>query len=351
MKKRKFLSLVMSFCVAAMALLPGCSSSTGENGELNVFVWTEYVSDEAISAFEQQTGIKVNLSTFSSNEEMLAKLKSEAEGTYDIVLPSDYMVESLIAQDMLEPIDVSTMDNLSNINPVYLDQSFDPGNQYSVPYQGGVAAIAVNTAVCDVEITSYEDLFNPDLAGQLVVLDDFRAVIGITAKTLGYSMSETDPAILSEIEAKLLTLENNVALYDSDSPKTALISGDASVGMVWSAEIALAMEENPDIEIVYPTEGCYLFLDNWCIPKGASNYDNACTFMNFMMSEEAAVMNLEAFPYLTANMAALDAMGAEYIENEAKNPSSEVVAAGEFCRSLDAETLTIYDEMWTELKG
>ena len=349
--KKKLVSLVMTGILAG-SMLAGCGSSGTDTakGEVNVFIWTEYVSDSAISGFEEATGIKANVSTYSSNEDLLAKLKSESEGTYDVILPSDYAIEYLIAQDKLEALDKEKLTNLSNIDSAYLDESFDPGNVYSVPYEGGVACIAVNTAKVDKKITSYADLFDPSLKGQLVVLDDYRAVIGMTERSMGLSMNETDPDTLAQVEEKLLTLKDNVKLYDSDSPKSALISGDCTVGMVWSAEAALAMDENPDIQIVYPTEGAYVFLDNWAIPKGAKNYDAAMEFINYMLSAEAAKMNIEDFPYLCPNKAALELMGDDYVKNEAKNVPAEVISSGEFVSYLDTDTLAIYDEMWTKLK-
>lgn len=281
---------------------------------------------------------------------MLAKVKSESEGTYDIVQPSDYMVEQMASQGMLEELKTDELKNLSNIGESYLNPSYDPGNKYSVPYQGGVAGIAVNTSKVKKDITSYDDLFDSSLKNSIVALDDYRAVIGMTARSMGYSMNETDPAVLSKIQDKLLTLKNNVKLYDSDSPKSALISGDCTVGYVWSAEIALAMEENPDIKVVYPTEGAYLFMDNWAIPKGAKNYDNAMKFIDFMLDAENAQMVLEEFPYLSPNTKAVEAMGEDYSKNEAKNPPAEVIKKGEYVKNLDADTLKIYDEMWTKLK-
>ncbi len=349
--KKKILSMVMAGAVIC-SMLAGCGSKggAGEKGELNIFVWTEYVSDSAIKVFEEQSGIKVNVSTYSSNEDMLAKLKSESEGTYDVILPSDYAIEYLIDQDKLEALDKEKLTNLSNIDEAYLNESYDPGNVYTVPYEGGVACIAVNTSKVDKEITSYADLFDPSLENQIVVLDDYRAVIGMTERSMGLSMNETDPDVLATVEEKLLTLKNNVKLYDSDSPKSALISGDCSVGMVWSAEVALSMDENPDIEIVYPTEGAYVFLDNWAIPKGAKNYDAAMEFINFMLSAQAAQMNISDFPYLCPNTAALELMGDDYVNNTAKNVPSDVIAGGEFVSYLDTDTLAIYDDMWTKLK-
>ena len=350
MKRKMFGFLMTGVMVCSMLTGCGNTGTDAQKGQVNVFIWTEYVSEAAISDFEKDTGIKVNVSTYSSNEDMLAKLKSESEGTYDVILPSDYAIEYLIAQDKLEAFDKDKLSNLSNIDPAYLDESFDPGNVYSVPYEGGVACIAVNTAKVDKEITSYADLFDSSLKSQLVVLDDYRAVIGMTERSMGLSMNETDPDTLAQVEEKLLTLKDNIKLYDSDSPKSALISGDCTVGMVWSAEVALAMDENPDIEIVYPTEGAYVFLDNWAIPKGAKNYDAAMEFINYMLSAEAAKMNIEDFPYLCPNKTALEMLGEDYVNNEAKNVPAEVIASGEFVSYLDTDTLAIYDEMWTKLK-
>ena len=349
--KKKMLSLIV-ITAMLVTMLAGCGSksSEGKNGELNIFIWTEYVPDSVIEKFEKETGIKVNVSTYSSNEDMLAKVKSESEGTYDIVQPSDYMVEQMASQGMLEELKTDELKNLSNIGESYLNPSYDPGNKYSVPYQGGVAGIAVNTSKVKKDITSYDDLFDSSLKNSIVALDDYRAVIGMTARSMGYSMNETDPAVLSKIQDKLLTLKNNVKLYDSDSPKSALISGDCTVGYVWSAEIALAMGENPDIKVVYPTEGAYLFMDNWAIPKGAKNYDNAVKFIDFMLDAENAQMVLEEFPYLSPNTKAVEAMGEDYSKNEAKNPPAEVIKKGEYVKNLDADTLKIYDEMWTKLK-
>ena len=367
---RKKLVLVLSGLLL-VASLAGCGSSgsketalaeveTGTkgstqsepkgSGELNVFVWTEYVPDSVFEKFTEETGIKVNVSTYSSNEDMLAKVKSESEGTYDMVLPSDYMIQLMIAQDMLEPLDKDKLTNLSNIGEAYLNPSYDPGNVYTVPYQGGVAGIAVNTKKVTKPITSYADLFDPSLAGQLVVLDDYRAVIGITARSLGYSMNETDPVKLAEIEEKLLSLKNNISVYDSDSPKSVMISGDCNVGMIWSAEIALSNAENPDIQVVYPKEGPYVFMDNWAILKGSKNKDNAMTFMNYMLKPETAVMVSEEFPYLCPNTEAVKMMGSDYSDNPAKNPPADVIAAGEYVQNLDNATLELYNEMWTKLK-
>ncbi len=348
--KRLFKRVIPLFLLIPMILqLTSCGEELSKE-ELNIYVWTEYVPESVISDFEEKTGIKVNVSTFSSNEDMLAKLKSESVGAFDIIQPSDYMVEQMASQDMLEEIDHSLLTNLANIGEEYLNPDYDENCKYSIPYQGGVKAIAVNTSKITDEIDSYDDLFNPKFENALVVLDDYRSVIGITSKSLGYSENETDPAILSEVEKKLLTLKNNIKLYDSDSPKSALISGDCTLAFSWNAEIALAMESVPDIEIVYPKEGASLFMDNWCIPKGAKNYDNAMKFINYMLEVETAKVVMEEYPYLNPNSKAVSEMGEEYLSNKAKNVPKEVIENGEYIKNLSTDVIVIYDNMWTKLK-
>lgn len=352
--RKKIWSAIIVLALGAMSLA-GCGKSvktadTGGAGELNIFVWTEYLPDSVVDKFEEETGIKVNVSTYSSNEDMLAKVKSEAAGAYDILQPSDYMVAQLISQGMLAELDFDQLPNFSHIGESYKNPSYDPGNKYSVPYMGGAGAIVVNKAKVDRDITSYADLFDPSLEGQLVVLDDFRAVIGMTNKALGYDMNETDPEKLAATSEKLAELKKNVVLYDSDSPKSALISGDCAAGMIWSAEIAMAMEEVPSIEVVYPEEGAYLFFDNWVVTKDSPNYDSAMKWIDFMMDPENMAMVLEEFPYLCANTDAIAIMGDAYSSNPAKNPPADAIAKGSYVQNLDSDVLELYSDMWTKLK-
>ena len=350
-KRKRIVCVALSLMLGlSLAGFTGCGKKSASNGELNIFTWTEYVPESVIEDFEKEYGIKVNWTTFSSNEDMLAKVKTESAGTYDIVQPSDYMVEQMIAQDMLMELDKDVITNIENIDSAFLDPSYDPGNKYSVPYQGGVAAIAVNTDKVSKEITSYDDLFSEDLKGSIVSLDDYRAVIGMTARSMGYSMNETDTDKLAKIEEKLLKLKDNVKVYDSDSPKNSLISGDCTVGYCWAAEIALAQEENPAIKIVFPKEGPYVFMDNWAVLKTAKNSENAMKFINYMLDSETSQKVSEEFPYLNPNAKAVEELGDEYKSNEAKNPPADVIASGEYVSNLDTDTLAIYDAMWTKLK-
>jgi spermidine/putrescine transport system permease protein len=364
----KKLTVTIIGCLMIAALLAGCGGATpttaasqapaadtsqpaasGQklSGELNLFIWTEYIPDAVLQKFTEETGVKVNASTYSSNEDMLSKVKASNKGIYDIVVPSDYMVKLMIAQNLLAPLDQDKIPNLKNIGSQYLNQQYDTGNKYSVPYMGGVATLCVNTDVVKEDITSFAQIFDAKYKNSIVALDDFRAVIGLTAKTLGYSMSETDPAKLDKIKEKLLTLKPNIKTLDSDSPKTDMISGETSIGYMWNAEIALAIEANPKIKIVFPKEGCYLFLDNLAILDGAKNKENAEAFINFILRPDISKMISEEFPYLNPNTEAVKLLGDKYINNPASNIPADVFKNGEYIQDVGS-TVDTYNNIWTE---
>lgn len=323
------------------------ASGTKYKGELNLFIWTEYIPDTVLQKFMSETGIKINANTYSSNEDMLSKVKASNKGIYDIVVPTDYMVKLMIDQGLLAPLDLDKIPNLKNIGSQYLDQPYDPGNKYSVPYMGGVATLCVNTDKVKEDITSYEQIFDPKYTNSIVALDDFRAVIGLTAKTLGYSMSETDKEKLARVKDKLLTLKPNVKVLDSDSPKTVMIGGETSIGFMWNAEIALSIAENPKIKIVFPKEGAYLFIDNLAILDGAKNKENAETFINFILRPDVSKMISDEFPYLNPNTEAVKLLGDSYINNPASNIPEEVFKNGEYIQDVGG-AIDIYNEIWTE---
>lgn len=350
---KKFLCCAVALCM--LAVFAGCAATAGgspsggsaSGGEVNLFIWTSYMPDSVLEKFKEETGITVNVSTYSSNEDLLAKVKASNEGLYDIVVPSDYMVKMMISQGLLAGLDKDKLTNLKSIGSQYLDQSYDKGNKYSVPFMGGVAALAVNTAMVKEDITSCSQLFNPEYASSIVMLDDFRADIGMVAKSMGYSFNETDPATLDKIAAKLMELKPNLKALDSDSPKSLMISGETPIGYMWNAEVALSIAENPDVKIVYPDEGCYLFMDNLCVLKGAKNAENAEKFIDFILRPEISMMISQEFPYLNPNTEAIKLLGDEYIGNPAINIPEEVITKGEYIQDA-GDALEQYNKIWTE---
>jgi spermidine/putrescine-binding protein len=343
---RKFFVFALAAALAAFAA-PGCSSGGSSAKELNVFIWTEYMPDSVFEKFEEETGIKTNVSTYSSNEDLLAKVKASNEGIYDVVVPSDYMVRMMVSEGLLAPLDKERIPNLSNIGEGYLNPSFDPGNVYSVPYMSGVAALVVDTEKVKERITSFSQLFSPEFEGSIVALDDQRAVIGAVSKSLGRSLNTTDPDELAETDAKLSELKPNIKLFDSDSPKSAMLGGETSIGYMWNAEIAICLEEDDRFEAVFPEEGCYLFLDNLCALKGAKNPENANDFINFVLRPDVSKMISEEYPYTNPNAAAVELLPDSYKNNPASNIDPSIFAKGEYVQDLAASDLEVYDEMWT----
>lgn len=358
---KKFLCLVIAVCILVI-LFAGCGGTAGgtasgtassggnsasSGGVVNLFIWTEYIPQTVLDQFKKETGITVNISTYSSNEDMLAKVKASNQGIYDIVVPSDYMVKMMISQGLLDKLNKDSLTNINNIGSQYLNQSYDPGNAYSVPFMGGVATLCVNTSMVKDNITSFTQIFDPKYKDSIVMLNDFRADIGLVAKSMGYSLNETDPATLDKIGAKLMELKPNVKALDSDSPKTDMISGETSIGYMWNAEVALSIRDNPDVKIVYPTEGCYMFLDNMCVLKGAKNEENAEKFINFILRPDVSKQISEEFPYLNPNVEAIKLLGSEYMDNPAINIPADVIAKGEYVQDVGS-ALDQYNTIWTK---
>jgi spermidine/putrescine-binding protein len=324
--------------------------------QLNLFVWTEYIPQATIDCFEEVYGIRVNKDEYSSNEEMYAKL-SAGGANYDLVQPTDYIVALMIRQGLLQELDKSKLAIMDNLDPNYLDLPFDPGNRYTIPYQAGTDAIVVNTEAVQTLPRSFADLWNPEYAGRLVMLDDSRAIIGATLLTLGYDVNTTDPAQLEEAKVKLAELARGVKIFDSDSPKTALIAGDVDLGIVWTGEAEIARRELPSIEYIYPTEGAILWQDNYAIPVGAPNLDAAYAWLNYSLQGDLFWRMLDEFPYTNPNRAALDfardnhpELYEAYMSSNITNTPPEEIERGHRMEDVGDAT-PLYDRVWTEVKG
>ncbi len=380
--KNSVLYKLLALLVAASMALAACGGGSGEtpagdggtvtssgyqcpakefdlavtSTELNIFVWTEYIPVEMIECFELVYGIKVNRDEYSSNEEMYAKV-SAGGSNYDLVQPTDYIIALMARQGLLQELDHAKLPVLKNFDPNYLDFEFDPGNKYTIPYQAGTDSIVVNTAAVENVPQSWEDLWKPEYAGKMVFLDDSRAVIGLTLLTLGYDVNTTNPDELNAAKEKLALLVPNVKLFDSDSPKTALIAGDVDLGMTWTAEALLAQQENPAIEYVYPTEGAIVWQDNWAMLKDAPNADAAYAWLNYTMQGDIFWMMLRDFPYTNPNKAALDyaktnqtELYDKYMASPITNTPAEAIKNGHRIGDV-GEATPLYDDIWVEVKG
>ncbi len=324
--------------------------------ELNLFVWTEYIPVEWKECFSLVYGVKINHDEYSSNEEMYAKL-SAGGSNYDLVQPTDYIVSLMIRNGLLQKLDKSKLFILDSLDPAYMNQPFDPGNEYTLPYEAGLDAIVYNADKVTKVPTSYADLWNPEYAGRLVMIDDSRVIIGMTLLTLGYDVNTQDPAQLNEAKTKLAELIPNVKVFDSDSPKTALIAGDVDLGVVWTGEAYTANQENPAFAFAYPAEGSIVWQDNWAIPADAPHVDAAYAWINYTMQGNLFYLMLRDFPYLNPSKSALEYAKTNapdlyepFVNSPITNPPAEALQKAHRIDDVGDAT-PLYDKIWTEVKG
>ncbi len=338
--------------------------------ELNLFVWTDYIPQDIRDCFQAVYGVKINRDEYSSNEEMYAKLTGGAT-SYDLVQPTNNFVAPMIRNNLLQKLDHSKLPILANFAPQYLNLPFDPNNEYTIPYEAGTDAIVYNSDVINPAPTSWADLWKPDCASKnMIMLDGAHDIIGATLLSLGYDVNSKDPKQLDEAKAKLKELAPCIKIYDSDSPKTALIAGDADLGITWTGDAFLAGQENPAIKYVYPKEGAILWQDNYAMLKDAPHADAAYAWINYSMQPDLFWTMLRDWPYTNPNQAALnfakdnqmavnDANGSPttlakiydaYINSPVTNTPPEDVKAGHWLDDL-GDASPLYDQIWTEVKG
>ena len=322
----------------------------GADKTLNLYIWSEYIPDEVIAAFTKETGIKVNISTYDSNEAMYAKIKLVGKG-YDLIVPSSDHVGLMRREGLLLPLDTTKLANFALIDTKFTNQSFDPGNTYSVPFMWGSTALAVNTAQVPAgAVIGMADLWKPELKDKLVLPNDAREVLGIGLKLLGYSINEQNPEHIKAAFEKLQSLIPSVRVFDSESPKQALLSGEVVAGLIYNGEAYIANNENPAITYVYPKEGFSLWLDSFCIPKASKHVDAAYKFLDYMMRPEVSAAISKAMGYSSPNSKVFDYLPEAMKKNIIVNQPPQEVARGEFLDRLDDKAMKIYEEYWVKLK-
>lgn len=339
------IALVMALMLAAMPL----TALADETKTLNIISWEGYVDEDTIAAFENETGIDVIWSPMSSIDEMLLKVQQSGGEGYDLILSSDYSLDILRQEGLLQPLDMSKLSNYGNLNPLYLNQFYDPNNEYVIPYVSGCVLIVYNSELCPIEIKGYADLWNEELRGSIGTLDLSRVIIGITLKTLGYGMNETDPVILAEAKDKLMQLYPNILTFGDNESYTALSNGEASVGLVYASFASLLLQENPAIKVVYPAEGLGFGVDGWVLTSASKNVDNAHLFLDYLMRPEVAAHNAEYQGYTNVNKAAEEFLSDAYWQNPAVNIPAESMEGSEIVQNI-GEAETLYTDIYTAFK-
>ncbi|MBP8762823.1 MAG: extracellular solute-binding protein [Acetoanaerobium sp.] len=343
--KKIFMILLMATMVFTFA---GCASDT-KTTTLNVYNWGDYIDPEVIKDFESEFDIKINYEEFATNEEMLAKI--QAGGTsYDVIFPSEYMVESMIQRGLLHELDFSKLENMKNIGGQYQNLEYDKDQKYSVPYLWGTMGIVYNKTKVSDPVDSWDILWNPKYEGQIIMLDSPRDTIGITLKKLGYSLNTKNPAELEEAKQALIEQKKLVRSYEVDTYKGQMIAGEAAMSLAWSGDAMLLMSENEDLAYAIPKEGTNLWFDCMAIPTTAAHKEEAEIFINFMMRPDIAARNSEYIKYSTPNEAALELLPEEEVNNEYLYPKGDLNKLGEVFTDL-GEFTTEYDRVWTEIKS
>ncbi|WP_264739318.1 ABC transporter substrate-binding protein [Cytobacillus firmus] len=342
--------LIVSFSL--LYIVSGLNSSQGytSGNTLTIFNWGDYIDADLVEKFEQETGIKVIYETFDSNEAMMTKI--EQGGTaYDIAVPSEYAIEKMKEEDLLLPVDHSKIPNLKYIDQRFMDLPFDPGNEYSIPYFWGTVGILYNTDILgDKKITSWNDLWDPELKNQILLIDGAREVMGMGLNSLHYSLNDKNRDHLIEAKEKLDSLTPNIKAIVGDEIRMLMENDEAGIGVVWSGTAQELMWEKDNLEYVLPEEGSNLWFDNMVIPKTAKNPEAAHQFMNFILDPENAAQNTEYVGYSTPNKEALKYMDEETISDERFYPDEEMTARLEVYENLGKRMLAYYNELFLEFK-
>ena len=335
---------------AALAVVL-CAGTASAQEKLSIYHWFEYIPQELLDKFSEETGIEVTMDTYDSNESMLASLKAGALGSYDVAVPGDYMVEIMAGEGMLDSFEPGDLSNFGNIQDEWLDVPFDPGRKHSIPYQWGSTSFSVNRDVYDGDINTTAILFDPPeaLQGKINMLDSQGEVIALASLHLGIPQCTQDRDQLKALDTLLQGAKPHWASFNSDSAKDVLVSGDAAVGMIWNGFSAKARNEGANVEYAYPKEGYVAWMDNVVLLKDAPNRDSALKFMNFLLDPEnaAAVTNFAQYTAGVKDVGPLldDALKASPEQNP---PAS--APAGVFVAVCDEATQATYDSIWTRVK-
>ena len=324
------------------------------NGEkLVVYNWGEYIDPEVLTMFEEETGIDIVYEEFETNEILYPKISSGAIA-YDVICPSDYMIQRMIENGLLSEINFDNIPNLKNIGKQYLEQSrqFDPENKYSVPYCWGTVGILYNKMMVDEPVDSWSILWDPKYKDNILMQDSVRDAFGVTLKYLGYSLNSIDLDELTEAKNLLIEQKPLVQAYVIDQVRDKMIGNEAALGVIYSGEAIYTQKENPNLEYVIPKEGSNIWIDSWVIPKNAEHKENAEKFINFLCRPDIALMNFEYITYSTPNEAARELIEDESIRNsEIAFPDLSKYDNLETFQYLGTEADQVYGDLWNKVKS
>ena len=314
---KQLFSIVLAMCIA---LLASCNK-TASTPSLRLFIVSEYVPQEVIDGFTKETAIPVTKELFDTNEAMLTKLQG-SPGAYDLIQPSEYMVEHLIKRGMLAPVNTNQIPNLSNLLPEFKQLSSDPGLKYSVPYMAGTVGIVINTDKVKDPVNTYQDLFSAKYNQRIIVIDDNREIVSWALAAKGIPINDVTPDNLAKVKPLLAEWLPRVQIYEGTNPQGALLRGDVDLGIVYCGDAAKLIEQDKKFKYVLPADGAHRFVDSLCIPKDAKNKEAAEKFINYVLRPEVSKLISDKFPYTNPNAAARKVLSQSQLDNGASYPAN-----------------------------
>lgn len=319
------------------------NQTANEDKTLNIFTWDGMFPQEVLDGFTQETGIQIHYANFDTDEAMLAKLEETKGGDYDLVIADDYIIEMVIKEGLAQKLDMTKMKNAGNCNELYKGQFYDPENAYTLPYGAGIPLIVYDPALTDVEITSYEDLWNPALENNVAITANYRVINGITLKTLGESFNTEDLGKIQEAGDKLLTLAPNIRVINDSNTQDYLVSGEVAAAFLYTSQVVAALQARPDLEVVYPSEGLGFGIMAAFLPSAAPHADSAYAFLDYVNRPEMAAECFSYLGYYCTNKAA-----EEYIPEEMQSylVVPDDIKEGEIIQNISQEAETLHNSIW-----
>lgn len=355
MRRQRFDKIVGVLVIALLAMTAvlytgGVAQAAGE---INLMTWGgDFIPRAVINEFEQETGIKVNYKEVTSNEDMQSLLEANP-GQYDLAVVTDYMVDILRQTEMLAVLDKDQLPNYANINPVYHGPYYDPADDHSIPYAISISFLLVNPGAVEAlganPITSYHDLWQPELANNVVLIDWSVEIMGLVLKSLGYEYNETDPVKVAEAREKLFALKSNVMRFETNTPEDSLVNGEAVAGFMYSNQAVKGVQARPELAPVFPEEGMPVYIDSWVMSKEAPNKEGAYQFLNFIMRPEIAARIADLTKFTSPNKAAEEYLPEDFKNNPMLNLADEVLENTSFYIGVE-RVLDEYEHIYLEFK-
>jgi spermidine/putrescine transport system substrate-binding protein len=343
------LAVLLAACQTAETLATVTPVAEEITPVLKIYNWDTYIDPEILTSFEEEYGVKIDYRIFDNDNDLLEELQQDGAESYDVIVPSDFVVAIMRKEGLLAPLDKEAIPNVANLDPTFISPVFDPANRYCMPYQWGTVGIGYNQEATGREIESWSDFFDPEFAGRVAMLDDYRTTMGLVLLILGYSPNTTNPQQIAEAAEFLEDRADQIGAYTGDDAQDLLDSGEFDMVVEWSGDIFQVMEENEDIRYVIPAEGSIIWTDNACIPQNSMNKELGQQFINYILEPEIGAELSNYVQYGTPNKASLPFIHEEVLNDPAVYPPESVRERLFFLVDVNVAATQIYEQAWNEI--